>query len=167
VPPLPAAPPPARSARPNRVRAPRTIAVASGAPIEVSGEGSGRRTGFGSPNGPGADRAPAEPAQTAEPLPAPPAAACSAPNVEARATSVVEPDAPSDDEAQGAGTEAKIRVDLSETGAVLAATVIGSTGNGRLDAAARMAALHSTYTPEIVDCKPRPGSYLFRVDFTG
>jgi hypothetical protein len=124
--------------------------------------------GFGSPNGPGADRAPWEPAQTAEPIPAaPPTAACSAPNVEARATSVVEPDAPSDDEAQGAGTEAKIRVALSETGAVLAATVIGSTGNLRLDAAARMAALHSTYAPEIVDCRARPGSYLFRVDFTG
>jgi hypothetical protein len=79
---------------------------------------------------------------------------------------VVEPAAPDADEVQGAATEAQIRVDLSETGEVLAATVVGSTGNLPLDAAARTAALHSTYTAEIVDCKPRAGSNLFRVDFT-
>jgi TonB family protein len=80
---------------------------------------------------------------------------------------VVEPDADPELIARSAGTEAKIRVELSETGAVISAEIAQSTGDARLDEAARLAALHSTYAPEIDACRPRGGSYLFRVDYTG
>jgi len=152
--------------------APRVVAIASGAPIENGNRPagpSGPAAGSdGVSDGTGTAGPPIEPAGPPAPVAtAPPLPACAQPNVDAHTRSVVEPDVDTEDAAQGAGSEAQIRVDLADTGAVLAATVSRSTGNPRLDEAARLAALHSTYAPEIVDCKARAGSYLFRVDFTG
>jgi TonB family protein len=154
----------------HAVSAPHVVAIAGGGPI-ASGIGAtsgpaagndGDQDGTGSAGPPLEPTGPPAPLATTAPVPA-----CAQPNVDAHTRSVVEPDVDSEDAAQGAGSEAEIRVDLSDTGTVLAATVARSTGNPRLDEAARLAALHSTYAPEIVDCKPRAGSYLFRVDFTG
>jgi periplasmic protein TonB len=151
------------------ITAPHVVAIASGAPIENGPTGPNDPiAGAGVPDGTSTVGPSIEPAGPAVPLATAPAVpACAQPNVDAHTRSVVEPDVDTDDAAQGAGSEAQIRVDLSDTGAVLAAIVARSTGNPRLDEAARLAALHSTYAPEIADCKPRAGSYLFRVDFTG
>jgi TonB family protein len=58
-----------------------------------------------------------------------------------------------------------VRVDLTQTGAVRAVSIARSTGDPALDAAALEAARRSTYAPEVTDCAPQPGSYLFRVEF--
>jgi TonB family protein len=60
---------------------------------------------------------------------------------------------------------ASVQVNLSATGAVLSATIAKSTGNAALDQAALLAAKQSTYKPEIKDCVPVAGAYLYRVDF--
>ena len=49
---------------------------------------------------------------------------------------------------------------------MLKASVVKSSGNAALDNAAVVAAQDSTYAPDVVDCKPVAGTYLFHADFT-
>ena len=67
--------------------------------------------------------------------------------------------------AMGAVGIVMIRVSLSPTGAVTAASVYRSSGDDDLDQASMMAAVSSTYSPEIQNCVPVAGSYIFRADF--
>lgn len=56
------------------------------------------------------------------------------------------------------------RVTISPKGIPTAVDIINSSGNRAIMDAAAQAAVHSTYSPAIVNCKPVQGSYLFRVD---
>ncbi len=70
-----------------------------------------------------------------------------------------------DDAEQMTGT-AKVAVALTPSGSVSAASIYRSTGDMMLDRAALRAARMSTYSPEVRDCTPVGGTYLFTVDFT-
>jgi len=58
-----------------------------------------------------------------------------------------------------------VRVRLDETGAVTEVSVYKSSDNLDLNHAVIEAARRSTYSPEIEDCRPVRGTYLFRADF--
>ena len=58
-----------------------------------------------------------------------------------------------------------VQVDLDETGTILDATIAKSSGEYLLDQAALQAARASTFQPELRNCKPVPGAYLYVVDF--
>ena len=92
-----------------------------------------------------------------------PPPACSQPYVGAHAIDVVVPSAP--DDAAGAQGTAEVQVSLDAAGRVTDAHIYHSTGSMILDRTAIDAARRSTYAPQIVDCQPAGGTYLFRVDF--
>jgi TonB family protein len=58
-----------------------------------------------------------------------------------------------------------IRVDLSETGAVLGSSVAVSSGNSILDQAAIRTAKSMVYAPETRACNAISGSYAVQVEF--
>lgn len=60
---------------------------------------------------------------------------------------------------------AQVQVSLDDRGRVTDAHIYASTGTMSLDRAAVDAARRSTYAPQIVDCQPAGGTYLFKVDF--
>ena len=60
---------------------------------------------------------------------------------------------------------ANIQVDIDKTGNMLAASVLKSSGDTLLDRSALAAAHASTFAPEMRDCSPVAGSYVFIVDF--
>ena len=62
--------------------------------------------------------------------------------------------------------ETLVQVNLDPTGAILDTIVAKSSGVPLLDRAALAAAQASSFQPEIRDCSPVAGSYLFVVDFT-
>ncbi len=55
---------------------------------------------------------------------------------------------------------------IDPTGHVIDVRVLQSSGRSDLDYAAKAAALQSTYSPKVVDCKPVTGNYKFRVRFS-
>lgn len=93
----------------------------------------------------------------------PPKPRCSAPYVAASVTNAVPAEAP--EAAEGQTGVAQVKVNLSDTGAVLAVSIYATTGNTFLDSAALRAARQSSYRAETRDCMPVGGSYLFKVDF--
>lgn len=99
-------------------------------------------------------------AGSATPSPAP---ACSNPYEAAHVISAISPDAPLD--AAGIAATAQVQVTLDDRGRVTDAHIYTSTGTMSLDRVAVDAARRSTYAPQIVDCQPAGGSYLFKVDF--
>jgi TonB family protein len=58
-----------------------------------------------------------------------------------------------------------VQVDVAADGTLLNATVAKPSGTPLLDRAAIQAARESSFQPEIRDCLPVAGSYLFEVDF--
>lgn len=124
------------------------------APSSKPGEG-----GDGNPNVIGS-ASPAAPAATPTETPHP---ACSQPNVQAKAVNPITPPVP--DDAAGQTGTAQVQVTLSASGSVEAASIYRSTGSLILDRAAVKAARTSEYTPELRDCVPVRGIYLFTVDF--
>ncbi|MGA3036970.1 MAG: energy transducer TonB [Vulcanimicrobiaceae bacterium] len=66
---------------------------------------------------------------------------------------------------EGASGTVQIKVELDETGRLVAASVVSSSHNAALDEAALGAAQHSTYAATILNCKPVSGAYLFVVTF--
>ena len=116
---------------------------------------------------------PAGPATVASGSPSPPPAAgrpsptpsCAVPNVAATALNVAlldEPQAARDERITG---ETSVEVRLSATGAVVAFRIYRSSGNMLLDQAALRAARSSTYAPQLENCRPVAGSYLFDAEF--
>lgn len=95
---------------------------------------------------------------------APPGPSCAQPDTAARTTTTITPDVPDSSDFSGA-TSAQVKVTLSDTGAVTAVSVLQSTGDIQLDAAAERAARESSYSPETRDCQAVGGDYIFRVDF--
>lgn len=98
---------------------------------------------------------------SATPSPAP---ACSNPYAPAHVIDAISPDAPED--AAGVAATAQVQVTLDDRGRVTDAHIYASSGTMSLDRAAVDAARRSTYAPQIADCQPTGGTYLFKVDFT-
>lgn len=111
---------------------------------------------------------PATSAPTPVPTPTPTQRpSCAVPNADAAIKGqAVEPDYPDIARQQGLQGTAQIKVTLSAQGSVTGVTVYKSAGSAALDQAALNAAKQTSYTPEIVNCVPTGGSYLFRADFT-
>jgi protein TonB len=91
--------------------------------------------------------------------------ACANPHVDAAATNKVEPDYPEIAKEQGAVGTTTVRVTLGPSGAVTGAVVYKSSGNPSLDSSAVRAAKASSYKPEIDNCQPIGGDYLFVATF--
>jgi len=96
--------------------------------------------------------------------PTPPA--CARPHMDARITRVVEPDYPNSAREQGATGTVLVKVSLNPSGGVKSTSIYKSSGNAELDQAALAAAHESTYSPEVEDCQPVGGTYLFRASFS-
>ena len=69
------------------------------------------------------------------------------------------------DDAQGQSGTAQVQVTLSPSGSVEAAAIYQSTGVFSLDREALSAARMTRYLPEVRDCAPVGGNYLFTVTF--
>lgn len=96
----------------------------------------------------------------------PPTPSCANPNVAARAVDAISPDTPQAAQEAGAIGSVEIEVSLAASGAVTSVAVLRSAGFVPLDDAALRAARQSTYAPEVRDCRPVAGDYVFRADFT-
>jgi D-alanyl-D-alanine endopeptidase (penicillin-binding protein 7) len=90
---------------------------------------------------------------------------CENPNAPAM-VSVPAPPRPSNG-AKNARGWATIRVTVAANGKVTKALVDKSSGNAAVNEAALAAAEHSTFTPKMLNCKPVPGTYLFKVTMDG
>jgi TonB family protein len=90
------------------------------------------------------------------------AAACSQPDAEARVITPAMPDVP-----HGLNVRATVEVGVTigPDGKATHATFVHASGNATIDRAVVEAALHSKYSPKLVNCTPVQGSYLFRADF--
>lgn len=96
----------------------------------------------------------------------PPTPSCANPNVEAHAIDAISPDTPRAAQEAGAIGTVQVEVSLAASGAVTSVAVLRSAGFAPLDDAALRAARQSTYAPEVRDCRPVAGDYVFRADFT-
>jgi periplasmic protein TonB len=103
---------------------------------------------------------------TAAPPPPPTPPRCAQPHKDATTTRPVEPDYPDLARQQGAVGTVQVKVSLTPTGSVVSTSVYKSSGNALLDKAALAAARASSYAPEVEDCSPVAGTYLFRADFS-
>jgi TonB family protein len=90
---------------------------------------------------------------------------CATPHVDAAMTQAVPPVYPASARQQGATGTVLVKVTLDSTGAVVGTWVYRSSGNDALDDAALQAAQAGSYRPEINDCRPMGGSYIFHADF--
>ncbi|HEY1883763.1 MAG TPA: M56 family metallopeptidase [Candidatus Cybelea sp.] len=90
------------------------------------------------------------------------AATCAHPVVEASATDPAPPMLPHGLAVSGT---TEVLVTLAPDGHVLKTSVVKSSGNKTADTAVLEAARKSKYSPEIADCAPVEGAYLFRADF--
>jgi TonB family protein len=90
------------------------------------------------------------------------AAACSQPNVDAQVVKPAMPDVP-----HGLDLRAtvEVAVTIAPDGKVVHASIVRTSGNETVDGAVVKAAIHSTYSPKLVNCAPVQGGYLFRADF--
>jgi TonB family protein len=75
------------------------------------------------------------------------------------------PDAPALAKLDRLTGTATIRVNLSETGRVLDASVMRSAGTPILDRAALQVAKSIVYAPETQSCEPRGGSYAVEIEY--
>jgi periplasmic protein TonB len=105
-------------------------------------------------------------AATAAPTAEPTKPSCSQPHVDPTTKNAVQPDYPEIAREQGASGTAEVKVTLDATGNVLSASIQQGTGSKVLDDSAIAAAKASTFSPEIDNCQPTGGTYLFRADFT-
>ncbi|GAC1420297.1 MAG: hypothetical protein NVSMB5_12670 [Candidatus Velthaea sp.] len=65
----------------------------------------------------------------------------------------------------GATGTTYVKVDLAANGGVVNTSIFQTSGNAFLDRAALVAARRSSFRPEIRDCSPVDGTYLFAADF--
>ncbi|HEY1729462.1 MAG TPA: TonB family protein [Candidatus Baltobacteraceae bacterium] len=149
-----------------RVQPPKTHSNSNSGPSEnaytnTQGSESGVPQGNANTGPPAPTAGPA----TATAAPTPTKPACAVPNAAARATQKVVPDMPEIARQMGASGTAQVKVTLDANGNVTAATIATSTHNSALDKAAVQAAQQSKYQPDIVNCVPTPGSYLYVVTF--
>jgi TonB family protein len=166
----PPTPPPIQAQPPHKnppphlkVDVPKTTSVAQRGPVEnaytsAPGNENGVPTGHGA--GPGVPDG-----HDTVGTPGTPAPDCAQPHVDPSTKNPIQPEYPEIAREQGAYGTAKVAVTLDPHGNVLAAAISQSTGNAALDQEAIKAAKASTYVPEVVDCKPVGGVYLFKAVF--
>lgn len=94
-----------------------------------------------------------------------PKPSCASPNVAAGTVEAIRPEIPEAAREVGATGTTEVKVSLLASGAIAAVTIYSSSGNAQLDLAAERAARASTFSPELRNCQPVAGDYLFRVDF--
>jgi periplasmic protein TonB len=92
-------------------------------------------------------------------------ASCSGNYELARIVRSVSPEYPAIAKLAGLTGTSRIRVDLSETGSVVGAWVVLSSGSGILDQAATQTAKSMVYAPEKRSCMASPGAYAVEVEF--
>jgi len=104
--------------------------------------------------------------------PAVPAATqgCAEPNRDARAVNIAEATYPPTPAAAATHGQVVVKLTLTETGDVRSAALYRQTvgegiGADELIESAILAAGTSTYTPEVINCRPNAGKFLFKVDF--
>ncbi len=90
------------------------------------------------------------------------AAACPQPNVDAQ---VLKPAMPNVPHGLNVTATVEVGVTIAPNGKVIATSIVRSSGNATIDQAVVNAAMHSTYSPKLVNCAPVEGGYLFRADF--
>ncbi len=93
-------------------------------------------------------------------------AVCDARNVPAAATYTAIAEMPPLAKTMALTGQTLVQVNIDPTGAILDTIVAKSSGTPLLDRAALAAAQASSFHPEIRDCTPVAGSYLFVVDFS-
>jgi TonB family protein len=103
----------------------------------------------------------------AQELPSTSAASCEVPNAPATTAYAAPAERPSIAAMYDLSGVTSVKVDIDQAGAVVSTSVAKSSGIPMLDQAAVAAARASTFRPEIRDCAPIAGSYLFMVDFSG
>jgi TonB family protein len=158
-PPQKSTPPP--QPKPLKLNIPKTTSntAANAAPAYVPPK-------TGSENGAPQAQGTADAVATAAPTPEPTKASCTQPHADPQPKNLVQPDYPEIAREQGASGTAEVKLTLDATGAVLTASIAQGTGSKVLDDSAIAAAKSSTFTPEIDNCQPTGGTYLFRADFT-
>jgi hypothetical protein len=105
----------------------------------------------------------------ASPVPAPQTIASPCPrDAEVAVATLVEPGSASlADETRSTGAvTGEVTVRVGSTGAIEGAEIYRSTTSMRLDQALLWASRRSTYSPKIANCRPVPGTYRYRFDFT-
>ncbi|MBC5804400.1 MAG: TonB family protein [Candidatus Eremiobacteraeota bacterium] len=175
-------PPPVKHTNPPpvaklKVHPPKTHSNTNTGPSEAKYVAPAKGSENGVPQGNAATGAPAPvkagtpapraptPVPTTPPTPKP---QCAVPNAKAATKGqLVSADYPDIARQQGATGTAEVKVSLTAAGSVAGATIYKSAGNAALDQSAIAAAKEQTYTPDIVNCVPTAGNYLFQVDFTG
>ncbi len=90
---------------------------------------------------------------------------CPVPARPARVVKAVEPDYPLIARQEGLTGVAYVAVILDERGAVQESFIYRSSGARSLDEASLVAARRSQYAPEIKNCVPVAGLYIFRAEF--
>lgn len=88
------------------------------------------------------------------------AATCPHPNADALVVSAAMPNVPR----VNARTTVEVAVTIAPTGKPIGTSILRSSGNETIDRAVVEAALHSKYSPKLVNCAPVQGSYIFRAD---
>ncbi|HEX3463507.1 MAG TPA: energy transducer TonB [Candidatus Elarobacter sp.] len=88
---------------------------------------------------------------------------CAFPQAPAAVTYAAEPDWPLEHDVTSGTTS--VKVDLTAGGTILGASVVRSSGNVWLDSAALRATRLSSFRPEIRNCSPVAGSYIYVVQF--
>jgi TonB family protein len=89
-------------------------------------------------------------------------AVCAHPNVEASVTDPVAPQLPHSAKVAGS---ASVTVTIAADGSVAHAVVSKSSGNAEIDAAVLAAAERSKYSPQVANCSPVQGTYVFLAQF--
>jgi TonB family protein len=90
---------------------------------------------------------------------------CAVPDVPATVSYAAIPEAPFVAQLQHAVGTTSVQIDIDATGAILETSVLQSSGDTLLDRAALSATNLSHFRPEIKDCAPVGGSYLYQVEF--
>ena len=156
-----AKPHPAADPKALRLNVAQTHAHSVSGPAEqtyaapASGSESGVPGGLGSGD---SNVPPAAPTPSTKP-------ACETPHVQAALEKMAEIEYPESQRDAGITGVVDVEVALSADGAIAGVSVYRSSGHLPLDQAALRVAQGSTYTPEELDCKDVPGTYLLHVTF--
>ncbi len=169
-------PPPSRTTaapqpKPLKLNVVRTTSKSADGPTEQKYVAPAAGSENGAPDSKGTSDAHAAPAATAAPATAPPPTptpkpACADPHVEAAVVKISQPVYPEVAREAGDVGSVDVQVSLSAAGTITGTSVYKSSGNAALDMAGVHAAEESTYAPEMLDCKPVAGTYLFHANFT-
>jgi protein TonB len=94
-----------------------------------------------------------------------PGASCEAANVTASTIYAEQPETPAVATTMHLTGTTLVQVDLDSAGSIVGTSVAKSSGTPLLDRAALVAARASTFRPEMKNCAPVGGSYIFEVQF--